>query len=78
MARILKLTLELFPPSEVRDQYCVEVKQVVRTAPEARVLHFGIKHPMKQSDVDWVREVFGLQLAALIDHTVGVQQRLEL
>lgn len=76
MARIFKLTLELYPPGEFRPSTCVEVFEQVRGAKPHRVLHFGLHETPTPADLDWLEQVVGLQIRSLVYKTCGVQEAL--
>jgi hypothetical protein len=76
MARIFRLTIDLYPPSEVRTDYCIEVYEKVRSANPNRVLHFGMKTVPTSADYSWVAEVLVAELEALFGRTVGLQEQL--
>jgi hypothetical protein len=78
MARLFKVTLECWPPSDTRPAYCVEVFEQIRTASPNRVLHFSIGNPPLEEDLDWLYDVLGAETIQLVDRTIGVQQRLKL
>lgn len=77
MARLFKLTIELYPPAGERDQYCIETFEQVRLANRQRILHFGIKDPFDSDDLEWLKDVIGSQLEGLIIRTAGVTSQLE-
>lgn len=76
MARILKMTVELFPPSEHRPEMCFEVHEQIRTAGAQRILHFGMKDNPTEADLEWVLEVLGLALQSAMGRTLGIQDPL--
>jgi hypothetical protein len=78
MARIFRLSVEVYPPSETRPQYCVEAWQTVRTARSERVLHFGLNDSFTPEDVDYLEDTIGMMLRGLVHRTIGIQERLEL
>jgi hypothetical protein len=78
MARIFRLSVDVYPPSEHRPQYCVEAWQTVRTARAERVLHFGFDDSFTPEDVDYLEDTIGLMLRGLLHRTIGIQERLEL
>lgn len=78
MARIFKLTMELFPPGEFRDQTCVEVHEQIRGAMPNRVLHFGLHATPTADDLAWLEEVISLQIRTLVYRTCGIQDQLDI
>jgi hypothetical protein len=76
MARILKMTIELFPPSEHRPEMCFEVYEQIRTAGPNRILHFGMKNNPTEADLEWVLEVVGAALQSAMGRTLGITEQL--
>lgn len=76
MARVFKLSIELFEPNSERPHYCIEATEQVRRAAPNRVLHFGLHDHPSQEDFDWVGQVVGAELEALMVRLVGVQLKL--
>lgn len=78
MARIFKVTIELWDKNEIRPNYCIETFETVRTAKPNRVLHFGIAEPVNLEDVTWVEDTIGAEIRSLFMRTVGIQEELNL
>jgi hypothetical protein len=76
MARLIRVTIDVYPPSEQRPDYCVESWEQVRSSKPNRVLHFSLKNHPAQSDVDWVVEVLGTQFQNVVSRTIGLQEEL--
>jgi hypothetical protein len=77
MARIFKLTLELWPANEYRPNTCVEVHETRGRARPNRILHFALHDPPSEADLEWLCEVVGLQIRTSVGQTIGTQTELE-
>lgn len=78
MARIWRLDIAVYPPSDDRPHFCVEVFETVRSARPNRVLHFSIGNPPGEEEAEWLEEVIGAQMRTLMARTIGLQSVLEL
>lgn len=77
MARIFRVTMDLYPLTDPDGGYCIETFETVRTAKPNRVLHFGVKAPLDPEEVDFILECLHSELVSLVNRTVGAQHKLE-